>query len=218
MGRVWTREELERLGAICARHDVRVIADELHCDILMPGHKHYPFGGLNAACRDNSMTIIAPSKTFNLAGLQATVLITPDARMRRRFENVLTRNSIARPNLFAVTGLEAAYTHGEKWLDELLVYIKGNYDFLADYLKERLPQVRVMPLEGTFLAWMDFRALEPDPRALQKKMLTEADVWLDEGWIFGPEGDGFERIVLACPRSILKDALDRIVRAFGKQR
>ena len=218
VGRVWTREELERLGAICARHDVRVIADELHCDILMPGHKHYPFGGLNAACRDNAMTIIAPSKTFNLAGLQATVLITPDARMRRRFENVLTRNSIARPNLFAVTGLEAAYTHGEKWLDELLVYIKGNYDFLADYLKERLPQVRVMPLEGTFLAWLDFRALEPDPRALQKKMLTEADVWLDEGWVFGPEGDGFERIVLACPRSILKDALDRIVRAFGKQR
>ena len=162
------------------------------------------------------MTVIAPSKTFNLAGLQATVVITPNPRMRLLYENVLARNSIPRPNLFAITGLEAAYKHGERWLDELLVYIEGNYDFLVNYLKERLPQVRVMPLEGTFLAWMDFNALEPDPYLLQKRMLTEANVWLDEGWVFGPEGNGFERIVLACPRSILKEALDRIVRAFGK--
>ena len=216
VGRVWSREDLERLGDICARNGVRVFADELHCDILMPGYKHHPFGNVDAVCRENSMTVIAPSKTFNLAGLQATILITPDPRMRLLYENVLARNSIPRPNLFAITGLEAAYKHGERWLDELLVYIEGNYDFLVNDLQERLPQVRVMPLEGTFLAWMDFNALEPDPYLLQKRMLTEANVWLDEGWVFGPEGNGFERIVLACPRSILKEALDRIVRAFGR--
>ena len=216
VGRVWSREDLERLGDICARNGVRVFADELHCDILMPGCKHHPFGNVDAVCRDNSMTVIAPSKTFNLAGLQATVVITPNPRMRLLYENVLARNSIPRPNLFAITGLEAAYKHGERWLDELLVYIKGNYDFLVSYLEERLPRVRVMPLEGTFLAWMDFNALEPDPYLLQKRMLTEANVWLDEGWVFGPEGNGFERLVLACPRSILKEALDRIVRAFGR--
>lgn len=215
-GRVWSREDLERLGDICAKNGVRVFADELHCDILMPGYKHQPFGNVDAVCRENSMTVIAPSKTFNLAGLQATILITPDPRMRLLYENVLARNSIPRPNLFAITGLEAAYRHGERWLDELLVYIKGNYDFLVNDLQERLPQVRVMPLEGTFLAWMDFSALEPDPYVLQKRMLTEANVWLDEGWVFGPEGNGFERLVLACPRSILKEALDRIVRAFGR--
>ena len=216
VGRVWSREDLERLGDICARNGVRVFADELHCDILMPGCKHHPFGNVDAVCRDNSMTVIAPSKTFNLAGLQATVVITPNPRMRLLYENVLARNSIPRPNLFAITGLEAAYKHGERWLDELLVYIKGNYDFLVSYLEERLPKVRVMPLEGTFLAWMDFNALEPDPYLLQKRMLTEANVWLDEGWVFGPEGNGFERLVLACPRSILEEALDRIVRAFGR--
>ena len=216
VGRVWSREDLERLGDICARNGVRVFADELHCDILMPGCKHHPFGNVDAVCRDNSMTVIAPSKTFNLAGLQATVVITPNPRMRLLYENVLARNSIPRPNLFAITGLEAAYRHGERWLDELLVYIEGNYDFLVSYLEERLPQVRVMPLEGTFLAWMDFNALEPDPYLLQKRMLTEANVWLDEGWVFGPEGNGFERLVLACPRSILEEALDRIVRAFGR--
>ena len=216
VGRVWSREELERVGEICARHRVRVVADELHCDIVMPGHKHAPFATLNEACRDLSMTTIAPSKTFNLAGLEATVVITPGDEMRQRFDNVMARNSITRPNLFAITGMEAAYAHGEAWVDELLVYLKGNYDFLVEAMREGLPQVRVMPMEGTYLAWMDFRALESDPMKLQRKMLTEANVWLDEGWIFGPEGAGFERIVLACPRSILKDAVDRMIRAFGR--
>ncbi|NLL36747.1 MAG: pyridoxal phosphate-dependent aminotransferase [Fretibacterium sp.] len=215
VGRVWSASDLERVGDICARHGLLVFADELHCDIIMPGHKHVPFASLNDACRDNSITVIAPSKTFNLAGLQATVVIIPNPRLRQRFENVLSQNSISKPNLFAITGLEAAYRHGEKWLDELLVYIKGNYDFLVQTLKERLPQVKVLPLEGTFLAWADFSALEPDPEKLQRRMLTEAEVWLDEGYIFGSEGAGFERIVLACPRAILKEAIDRIVRTFG---
>lgn len=213
-GRVWRRDELEKMGEICARHNVYVFADELHCDILMPGFRHHPFASLNDSCKYNSLTTIAPSKTFNLAGLHATIAIIPDKRMRQRFENVLTQNSITKPNLFAITGMEAAYKQGAPWLDELLAYIHQNYLFMVDYLKQHLPEAKPFKLEGTFLAWIDFRALEPDPLKLQKKMLTEAKVWLDEGRIFGPEGEGFERIVLACPRSILRDALERIVKSF----
>ena len=215
VGRVWTREELSRVGEICARHRVRVVADELHCDIVMPGHAHVPFASIDASCRDMSLTTIAPSKTFNLAGLEATIVIVPDEEMRQRFDNVLARNSISRPNVFAITGMEAAYAHGEAWLDDLLIYLKGNYDLLVEAMGERLPRAKVMPMEGTYLAWMDFRALESDPMRLQERMLTKAEVWLDEGWIFGPEGAGFERMVLACPRSIIADAVDRIARSFA---
>ena len=215
VGRVWRPEELERMGKICAANGVVVLADELHCDLLMPGYRHTPFGSINAQCRDNSVTIIAPSKTFNVAGLHATVIVIPDEKLRLKFKNVLARNSILNLNLFAAAAMEAAYRHGENWLNEALAYIHGNYEFLVSYLKEKLPLVKPFVLEGTYLAWLDFRALEKDPLKLQKRMLTEAGVWLDEGRIFGPEGDGFERIVLACPRSILKEALDRIATAFA---
>ncbi|MDR3264554.1 MAG: aminotransferase class I/II-fold pyridoxal phosphate-dependent enzyme, partial [Synergistaceae bacterium] len=214
VGRVWRRDELRRMGEICARHDIPVLADELHCDIVMPGHKHVPFPSIDAACRENSITVIAPSKTFNLAGLQATVVVIPNRRLRQRFENILTQNSLMRLNMFAITAMEAAYRHGGKWFDEALAYIHGNYEFLVRYLKENLPQVKPFRLEGTYLVWLDFRAVETDPDRLQKRMLTEAKVWLDEGKIFGPEGNGFERIVIACPRGILKEALDRIAGAF----
>ncbi|MDR1730874.1 MAG: pyridoxal phosphate-dependent aminotransferase [Synergistaceae bacterium] len=214
VGRVWRREELERMGEICAAHDVLVLADELHCDIVMPGYKHTPFAGISPALRDNSVTVLAPSKTFNLAGLVGTVVVIPNRRLRRRFENILIQNSISRPNMFAIVAMEAAYRHGEKWFDEVLKYIHGNYEFMVSYLKENLPAVKPFRLEGTYLAWLDFRALETNPDKLQKRMLTEAKVWLDEGKIFGPEGNGFERIVLACPRSILQDALDRVAGVF----
>lgn len=214
IGRVWREEELERVGEICMRHGVRVFADELHCDIVMPGYRHVPFAGLNPEFAAHSVTVISPSKTFNLAGLQATAAIIPDPEMRRRFENVKARNSLSDPNLFAITAMEAAYSRGDKWLDEVLAYIKGNYDFLVEYMGKKLPKVKVMPLEGTYLAWMDFSAMESDERALQKRMLTRGKVWLDEGWIFGEGGAGFERVVLACPRSILKEAVDRMARAF----
>ena len=216
VGRVWRPDELERMGEICALNNVVVFADELHCDLLMPGHRHTPFANLNASCRGNSVTVIAPSKTFNLAGLHATAVIIPDEKLRLRFKNILARNSIAGLDLLAVTAMEAAYRHGESWLDEALVYIHGNYEFLVSRLKEKLPLAKPFTMEGTYLAWVDFRALEKDPVKLQKRMLTEAGVWLDEGRIFGPEGDGFERVVLACPRSILAEATDRITTAFAR--
>ena len=216
VGRVWKPEELERMGQICAANGVVVLADELHCDLVMPGHRHTPFGSLNATLRDNSITVIAPSKTFNIAGLHATVVVIPDEKLRLRFKNIMALNSLTGLNLFGAAAMEAAYRHGEAWLDEALAYIHGNYEFLVSYLKEKLPLAKPFTMEGTYLAWVDFRALEKDPLKLQKRMLTEAGVWLDEGRIFGPEGDGFERIVLACPRSTLKEALDRIAAAFNR--
>ncbi|GHS94166.1 cystathionine beta-lyase [Synergistales bacterium] len=215
VGRVWSASDLEKMGDICARNDVLVVSDELHCDLIMPGNHHTPFASINERCRENSVIVIAPSKTFNLAGLQATVVIIPNRRVRQRFQNILTQNSIPQPNLLALTAMETGYRHGAKWLGELLAYIQENYDFMVKYLTEKLPKAKPFKMEGTYLAWIDFRALESDPDKLQKRMLTEAKVWLDEGKIFGPEGNGFERIVLACPRSILKDALDRVVRAFA---
>ena len=216
VARVWKPEELERMGKICADNGVVVLADELHCDMIMPGYRHTPFASLNAACRDNSITIIAPTKTFNLAGLHATVIAIPNEKLRLKFKNILARNSIVNLNIFAVIAMEAAYRHGGGWLDEVLAYIHGNYEFLVGYLKEKLPLAKPYPLEGSYMAWIDFRALEKDPMALQKRMLTEAGLWLDEGHIFGPEGNGFERIVLACPRSILKECLDRIIAMFSR--
>ena len=216
VGRVWKSEELERMGKICADNGVVVLADELHCDLIMPGHRHTPFASLNESCRDNSVTMIAPSKTFNLAGLHATIIAIPDEKLRLKFKNILTRNSIADLNLFAIIAMEAAYRHGENWLDEVSAYIHGNYEFLVSYLKEKLPLAKPFPLEGTYMVWIDFRAVEKDTMILQKRMLTEAELWLDEGHIFGPEGGGFERIVLACPRSILKECLDRMAKVFNR--
>lgn len=218
VGRVWQRDELEKLARICAENHVKIISDELHCDIIMPNYKHTPFGSINDFALNNSLTIIAPSKTFNLAGLQATINIIPDCDMRKRFKNILTRNSMNEINLFALTAMEAAYTHGEKWLDELLIYINGNYEFLVNYMAEKLPKVKVTPLEGTYLAWLDFRALGFDKenvKILQKKMLLDAKLWLDEGYIFGKNGGGFERIAIACPRSYIKEAIDRMAKAFS---
>lgn len=220
VGRVWRRDELERLIKICAENHVKIIADELHSDILMPGYNHTPIASINDEALNNSLTIIAPSKTFNIAGIQATVNIIPDYEMRVKFNNVLLSSGMMRLNLFAMTAMETAYTKGGKWLDELLIYIKGNYDFLVKYMAEKLPKVKITPLEGTYLAWLDFRPLgynnSPESvKALQKKMLVDAKLWFDEGYIFGSNGGGFERIALACPRSYIKEAVDRMAKAFS---
>ncbi|MBR1417841.1 MAG: pyridoxal phosphate-dependent aminotransferase [Synergistaceae bacterium] len=215
VGRVWTRGELERLAAICAANHVKIISDELHSDLIMPGFEHLPIASLSETSLNNTVTIIAPSKTFNIAGIQATVNIIPDAEMRQKFENALMRSSLMRLNLFAIEAMQAAYTHGDKWLDEIINYIKGNYDFLVKYMAEKLPKVKVMPLEGTYLAWLDFRAFKLNNYDLQKKMLVDAKLWLDEGYVFGESASGFERVALACPRSYIKEAVDRMAKAFN---
>ena len=212
VGRVWTREELTRLGRICSDNEVLVISDELHFDLVLEGHTHTPFATLGDTFASNSITCIAPSKTFNLAGLQASTLIIPNKRLRNRYLNGSILN---RPNPFGIVALEAAYNHGEAWLEQLLEYLEGNLQFLREFLESRLPMIDLIEPEATYLAWIDFRALGLNKRALEDLMLNKAGVWLDEGYIFGEEGDGFERINLACPRSLLAEALGRIEAAVS---
>jgi cystathionine beta-lyase len=215
VGRVWTREELVRLGELCVANDVTVISDEIHCDLIFKGHKHLPFAALDKRFAKNSVTCIAPSKTFNLAGLQTSAVIIPNAKLRGRFSNVLVSDGLRSPNPFGITALEAAYNHGEPWLEQLMDYLSDNVDFLIRFVEERLPMVEVIKPEGTYLVWMDFRKLGLDPDTLEDLMLKKARVWLDEGYIFGRGGEGFERINVACPRSLLKQGLQRIERAVN---
>jgi cystathionine beta-lyase len=156
----------------------------------------------------------SPSKTFNLAGLHTANIIIAGNEKRSKFYKAFQRVGLLGPNAFGATACQAAYEHGEPWLNELLTYIKANIGFLTEYLSTHLPQVQVIPTEGTYLVWLDFRDLEPDSEKLERIMLDEAKVALDEGYIFGPEGAGFERINVACPRSVLKQALLQIVGAF----
>jgi cystathionine beta-lyase len=215
VGRVWTEEELRRFGEICLRHGLFVIADEIHGDLVYRPNRQIPFASLDEAFAASSATCVAPSKTFNLAGLQFSTIIIADRQKRERFRNELMALGLKRPNVFAQAAAEAAYRHGEAWLEALLEYLEGNIAFVEDFLARHLPQLRLIRPEGTYLAWIDCRALGLSAQELEGLMLHNAKVWLDEGHIFGPAGAGFERVVLACPRPILEEALKRIEKAVN---
>jgi cystathionine beta-lyase len=213
VGRVWSREELTRLGDICLRNNVIVIADEIHNDLIYRGHRHTVFATISEAFARHSVTCTAPSKTFNLAGLQTASIIIPDERLRALYSEVLESNFLRRPNIFGIVALEAAYRHGEEWLEQLLDYLQGNRDYLMEFIDQKLPQIKVVKPQGTYLVWMDFRELGLRGRQLEDFMLNKAHLWLDEGYIFGSAGDGFERINIACPRGTLSRALDQLYSA-----
>ncbi len=217
VGRVWTKEELIRVGEICAKNEVFVIADEIHSDLILSGNRHTPFASISEAFAQNSITCMAPSKTFNLAGLQTSFLVIPNEKIRNRYLHIVESNSLM-TNTFGITGLVAAYNTGEKWLEQLIGYLESNLDFLNRFVKENMPEIQVIQPEGMYLVWMDFRALGLSKDQLEELMLKEAKIWLDEGYIFGCEGEGFERINIACPRSILEDGLQRIAAAIKKTR
>jgi cystathionine beta-lyase len=210
VGRVWSREELIHLGEICLQHNVLVVADEIHGDLIYSGHVFTPFASLNEDFAQNSITCTAPSKTFNLAGLHTSNLIIPNNALRATFEKTIESNGLGGVNAFGVAAMEAAYNHGEEWLEQVLVYIEENLHFMEDFIAAHIPQITVIKPEGTYLVWLDCRGLGLDKTALKQLMLNQAGVFLDEGYIFGPQGEGFERINIACPRSILAEALHRI--------
>ncbi len=216
IGRVWNRAELQQLGEICLANDVLVVSDELHADLIFNNAVFTPFGMISDEYQQNSIICTAGSKTFNLAGIRASNIIIADRQKCEAYQKTLDSGGLGSINLFGTIALEAAYNHGEEWLDQLLVYIQTNYDFLCDFFARELPQISVTPLEGTYLAWVDFRSLGLDNKSLRRLMLSEAQVYLDEGYIFGEGGEGFERINLACPRSILMEALKRIMRAIAQ--
>ncbi len=210
VGRVWMPEELRRLGEICLEHGVLVVADEIHGDLIYPGHRFTSFGTLGEALAQNAIVCTAPSKTFNLAGLAASNIIIPNPELRLRFERTLNSTGLHGVNTFGMVALEAAYTHGEEWLTQVMDYIAGNLRYLRDFVAEHLPQIEVIEPEGTYLVWLDCRGLGLGKAELERLMLDEAHVFMNEGYIFGREGEGFERINIACPRSILAEALQRI--------
>lgn len=215
-GRVWTREELARMGEICAKHGVKVISDEIHCELVMPGYTFTPFAAVNDTCLNNSVTLNSPSKSFNTAGLQIANIICSDADLRRRIDRVINIYEVCDVNPFGPVALKAAYNESEAWLEQLIAYIADNYRLLKDYLHEHLPQLQVLRLEGTYLAWVDIRALGMTTQEASDLLQKDAHVFLSEGTEYGDmAGEGYLRINLACRRATLQEALKRISKAFG---
>ncbi len=208
-GRVWTREELTAVGEICIRHGVTVVSDEIHCELVYSGHRHIPFASISDDFLRHSVTCVSPSKAFNIAGLQIANIIAPDETMRRRIDKAININEVCDVNPFGVIATMAAYNEGEEWLGQLLDYLWQNYLFLVEFCRTHLPDFPVARLEGTYLAWMDCRTLGIGSEELEQLLVGEAKLWLNAGTMYGAEGEGFMRWNLACPRSVLKQALAR---------
>lgn len=216
IGRVWTREELKTLAEICLRHGALLLSDEIHGDFVFPGHRHTPLASLSAAVAAGTVTLTAPSKTFNIAGLQASNLIVTNPELRKRIKEELRACGYGGLNVLAVRAMKAAYLGGGPWLDTLLVYLWENYRLLVRELADT--PIRVTPLEGTYLAWLDCRGLGMEQTALYELFLKQAGVWLQSGTDFGRGGEGFFRLNLGCPRSVLAEALRRINAALRPAR
>ena len=213
VGRVWTRSELEQLVEVCERKDIVIVSDEIHLDLILGKIKHTPTAIVSEKAMQKTVTLVAPSKSFNVAGLTNSAAIIPNKKLRDAFLNVLQNNSVGGGNIFGAVAQEAAYAHGEPWLEELLVYLRGNLKYFEDFLAEKIPVLKVYPLEGTYLAWVDCTSLGMDDASLKEFMLKKAKLWFDEGTMFGSGGSMFMRINLACPRSTLKIALERLEKA-----
>lgn len=211
-GRVWTREELCRIGEICIKNHVTVISDEIHCELVFPGHVYTPFASINKKHLQNSVTCISPSKSFNMAGLQIANIIAADDRVRQQIDKAININEVCDVNPFGIEATIAAYNQGEEWLIQLLDYLKTNYDFLCDFFTENLPQFPVTELEGTYLVWTDCSILHVTSDELQALLLEETGLWLNSGTMYGEDGEGFMRWNIACPRAVLEDAMTRFLK------
>ncbi|MDH0126889.1 pyridoxal phosphate-dependent aminotransferase [Brucella intermedia GD04153] len=215
-GNVWSADELQVMGEICMRHGVLVIADEIHEDIVLnPAKRHIPFASLREEFRQNSITCTSPSKTFNLAGLQSANVLIPNRRLREEYSRQLDRNAFDLVNVLGMVAAEAAYCHGEPWLEEMLAYVRANQIHFADTIRRAAVGIEVLPADSLYLAWMDCRRFMSDADQLNRFLLSDAKVWLDNGRKFGVEGEGFMRVNLACPRSTVNDALKRITLAIS---
>lgn len=215
VGRVWTREELQAVGDLCLERNIIVVSDEIHSDLILPGNKHTVFASIAPEFEQNCVICNSPSKTFNMAGIQASNIIIPNEKIRTAYKHVLKTSELDLPNVFAVTAVEAAYTQGGNWLRELLLYIQGNYKYLHDFIREKLPQIKVIEPEGTYLVWLDFSSLGMDNPQLDTFIREQAGLRLSPGHIFGETGSGFQRLNIACSRSILTQALLQLEKAFG---
>lgn len=218
VGRVWTHEELTKVGEICLAHNVLIISDEIHFDLVMPGYRHTVFAALSDKFADNMIVCTAPSKTFNLAGLQTSNIIIPNAALRSRFAAEQESEGFSCLGILGYKACEIAYTQCETWLEQLLSLVSHNHEVLKFYIEKKIPDVKVFDLEGTYLQWMDFRGLGMDKDRLEHFLHSEAELFFDEGYVFGEEGAGFERMNLACPTKKVLDAIERLAAAVNRLR
>lgn len=215
-GMVWTKEELQELSSICLENNIMVISDEIHSDLIHKPHRHVPFASLSDKAANNCIVFMAPSKTFNVAGLASSVAIIPNKTNFARYERQLGIGHLGMGNIFGSIALEAAYTHGDEWLEQLLAYLWENYMLVKSFIENKLPKVKVMPLEATYLVWLDFTAYKMHDNELNTFIIEKAGVGLNNGGKFGTGGDGWMRINIGCPRSILQEGLERLAGAFGE--
>ncbi|MDR1772494.1 MAG: pyridoxal phosphate-dependent aminotransferase [Hungatella sp.] len=213
VGRVWSLEELEKLGEICIRRDILVVSDEIHQDFVFEG-KHLVFASLSEELKNRTITCTSPSKTFNLAGLQISNIFIANQKLRRRFRRQVAAAGYSQLNTLGLTACEAAYRQGEEWHEQLMVYLRANITYVREFIKEKIPRVKLIEPEGTYLVWLDFRELGLTEEEREDLIIKKAGLWLDSGAMFGPVGEGFERINIACPRSILEQALGNLEKAI----
>lgn len=215
VGRVWTKEELTAAGDICTKYGVYVVSDEIHHDFVYPGYKHSVFAGLKPEYADITVTCTAPSKTFNMPGLQVSNIFIANEKIRRMFNDELQKTGYGQPNAMGLAACQAAYEKGAEWLDELIRYLSGNLSFLRNFLKDELPAVHMIEPEGTYLVWLDFSDTGLSDRELEHFLVHRARLWLSPGPQFGAGGNGFQRFNIACPRAVLQQGLNRLKEAFA---
>ncbi|MFV0393610.1 MAG: MalY/PatB family protein, partial [Coprobacillaceae bacterium] len=218
IGKVFTREELQKLGDICKKHNVLVISDEIHQDFVFGNRKHIPFYEVDPSFKEFSIICTAPSKTFNLAGLQDSNIIIANEKLREAFSTFANKAGFHSPNPLALLACKVAYNECADWCDAMLAYVEENYKYMDNFFKTRMPQIKLVEPEGLYLAWVDFSALGMNHEELEDFMLNKAKLWLDEGYIFGMQGAGFERFNVATPRATLKEALERLEKAMKEEK
>ena len=213
-GRVWSREELTKLGNICVKNDILILSDDIHSDIIVGDQAYTPISSISEEIANQTITFIAPTKTFNLAGLQASVVIIPNKKLKGIFDNYQSSQGFFTLNTLGMVGMEAAYLHGEKWLDELISYLKSNIQLLTEFINEKIPKINVIQPEGTYLVWLDCRKLGLSGKEIEQLLIKKGKIGLEPGKKYGPGGEGFVRINLACSKTTLKEGLNRLKLAF----
>lgn len=218
VGRVWTKEELLRVGEICQKHGVLVVSDEIHADFTYAGHTHRVFASVKSEFADFTITCTAPSKTFNLAGLQNSNIFIPNRQLRHAYKKELSACGCGGTNCMGMAACQAAYEAGADWLEQLKQYLAGNLAYVRQFLREKLPEIALIEPEGTYLVWLDLRKLGLTEQQQRQLIVQDAKLWLDTGTLFGQGGEGFERINIACPRATIEQAMQRLERAVHKTR
>ncbi len=212
-GRVWTKEELTELGAICKEKNIIIVSDEIHCDLIFKPHKHIPIASIKEFSQQ-SITCLSPNKAFNLAAVFASVIVTENKGYRKKIQDWTDKLHIGWNNIFATVAFEAAYTHGDAWINELMAYLKGNMDFATTFINKEIPMVKAIVPEATYLLWLDFRKLNLSHHELKEFMIKKAKLGLNDGKMFGKNGEGFQRLNFACPQSILEKGLHQLKEAL----